>query len=584
MCRPRKLQQRLSVFLLLPVAILLFSVGVIGFVYIRQHLLTQWQEAAILRLQRAAHNVDMRLATPQSFMKILNKNIARLQNDRYRKDMVDQIKELEGVSDASFVFYKRSDDRILRELNTQDFRMSPPRYEPAIDHLSVSLVSYLSDKSDQALAKFSITLEFNYIIEDIMTTGWWESDKAFLVDQSGKILSCTISEKRSTLHDSASPIELQTLAAMQKQPFGTILGQGHPPAEVSGFYRLNEAPWFVIVVAPGEKILKPIVTFRFYYFIIGGLLIAFILILIKEVTGQTVASIKKVSDAAVKITQGDFENPLPVKSQDEVGDLTQSFNAMMSQLKERLQLKESMGLAKEVQQNLLPKKEFNNASLDIAGDSLYCDETGGDYYDIFQYPLLENGKIGIAVGDVVGHGISAAMLMTTVRALLRCRVASGGCLSKIMSDVNKLLCLDNSNSYAFVTLFGAIIDTEDQMIEWVRAGHEPAFIYDPDGDSFAELRGEGLPLGVNDDYGYQQNAMLRWKTDQILIIGTDGLWEAENPEGEMFGKKRFRRLIRENSHLPADTIIAKVYKAINVFRNRAVQNDDMTLVIVKQRN
>ena len=582
--RPRKLQQRLSVFLLLPVAILLFSVGVIGFVYIRQHLLTQWQDAAILRLQRAAHYVDMRIETPKHFVSMLNKNIVRLQNDHYRTVILEQLKELDGVSAASFIILNGTDVSPFNKLNGKNFNMSPPRFESVDDHRSVSLVSYLSDKNDENYVKLSITIQFRHHIEDIMTTGWWESDKAYLVDQSGAILSCTESDTRSTLHDKASPIELQTLAAMQVKPFGTILGKGHPPADVSGFHRLNEAPWFVIVVAPGEKILKPIVTFRFYYFIMGSVLIALILILIKGVTGQTVTDIKKVSRAAEKIATGNFENPLSVKSQDEVGDLTNSFNAMMLQLKERLQLKESIGLAKEVQQNLLPKKDFKMGNLDIAGDSLYCDETGGDYYDIMQYPLLGKGKIGIVVGDVVGHGISSAMLMTTVRALLRCRIANGGSLSKIVSDVNKLLCLDNSNSYAFVTLFIAIINAENKVIEWVRAGHEPAFIYDIGNDSFTELRGKGLPLGIDEDYSYQQNTFLRRKEDQILIIGTDGIWETENLAGEMFGKKRFRQVIRENRHLSASAIIDKVHIGITNFRKSAIQMDDITLVIAKQQN
>jgi len=153
------------------------------------------------------------------------------------------------------------------------------------------------------------------------------------------------------------------------------------------------------------------------------------------VTGQTVSAIKEVSRAADRIARGDFDQPLPVKTRDEVGHLMQSFNTMMEQLKERIGLKAALDLAMEVQQNLLPKRYNALPGLDIAGRSHYCDETGGDYYDFLEVCCRDSNHFGLAVGDVSGHGISAALLMASVRAFLRCRVTQIGGAADIIMEL-----------------------------------------------------------------------------------------------------------------------------------------------------
>ena len=127
-------------------------------------------------------------------------------------------------------------------------------------------------------------------------------------------------------------------------------------------------------------------------------------------TLRTTAAIKKVSHASLKLSQGDFGAPLPVRSQDEVGELTRSFNEMTAQLKERMSMKEAMSLAMEVQQTFLPHGMPAIPGLDIAARSIYCDETGGDFYDFLEDPSGRPTRLGIVVGDGSGHGVSAALL------------------------------------------------------------------------------------------------------------------------------------------------------------------------------
>jgi sigma-B regulation protein RsbU (phosphoserine phosphatase) len=344
---------------------------------------------------------------------------------------------------------------------------------------------------------------------------------------------------------------------------------------------LDEAPWTLVMIAPGEEILSPIIRFRLYYFISGAIFILLVLVLIRSVLGRTVSAIKDVSKAADKGARGDYGELLPVKTLDEVGELTRSFNSMVRQLEERIRMKEALDLAMEVQQNLIPQKPLQIKNMDIVGKSIYCDETGGDYFDFFQFPALGQGKVGVAVGDVVGHGISAALLMTTVRAFLRSQMAQPGNLDEKVAAVNRLLYLDTFESGDFMTLFVMVIDSNKKELRWVRAGHDPAVVYDPASGSFTDLNGQGSVLGIDPDWTFQENKQSGWSDGQIIIFGTDGIWETENPNAEKFGKLRLQQIVRQHSQLSAHEILHAITDSLDMFRDTAVQNDDVTLVIAK---
>jgi sigma-B regulation protein RsbU (phosphoserine phosphatase) len=221
------------------------------------------------------------------------------------------------------------------------------------------------------------------------------------------------------------------------------------------------------------------------------------------------------------------------------------------------------------------------SGLDIAGRSLYCDETGGDYYDFLQFAEWSPGRVVIAVGDVAGHGISAALLMTTARALLRARIAQPGTLAQVMADANRLLCMDTAQSGNFMTLFLLVLDTAERQSRWVRAGHDPAMVYDPIADTFIEWTGEGMAIGVDETQTYQEHTVYEWVPGQIILLGTDGIWETENPDGQMLGKERVRAVIRRHRDGSAEAILQAIVAAIGLFRQTAPQLDDITLVVAK---
>ena len=243
-------------------------------------------------------------------------------------------------------------------------------------------------------------------------------------------------------------------------------------------------------------------------------------------------------------------------------------------------IKTSLEDASLIQQTLMPKTVPQVDGYDIAGQSIPCDETGGDYYDFITPDEWGQEKIGIVVADVIGHGISAALLMTSVRASFRERVFSPGNGVAIVSDVNKRLVQDIEELNLFITMFYSEIDIKEKCFRWVHAGHESALSYNPATDTFDTLGGKGLALGVMEDCVYTE-ANIQIHPGQIILIGTDGLKEACNPQNVLFGNERLQMVMRDNYRKSAKDILDEVFEALKNFRGPAERKDDETLVVIK---
>ena len=266
---------------------------------------------------------------------------------------------------------------------------------------------------------------------------------------------------------------------------------------------------------------------------------------------------------------------------DELGALAENFNQMTEGLKDRYRLRQSLDLAKEVQQNLLPKKDPQFPGLDIAGESIYCDETGGDYFDFLDSTGSGAKKYGVVIADVSEHGIPSALLMASTRAFLRQRSALSGSIAEVVSDVNRQLTRDVEDTGRFITLFYLQIDMNKRDLNWVRAGHEPAVLFDPATDRFEELTGEGIALGIDDSWQYVDKKRAALTAGQIILLSTDGIWEARNSQDKMFGKQAIYRIIRQYSHTGAAEIQDAILTELKQFQHGVEPADDITLVIIK---
>ena len=294
-----------------------------------------------------------------------------------------------------------------------------------------------------------------------------------------------------------------------------------------------------------------------------------------------IAPVSQLEHAMARVEGGDFAALVPVNNNDELGALAEHFNQMTEGLKERYRLQRSLDLAKEVQQNLLPREDPVVEGLDVAGQSIYCDETGGDYYDFLTASEVGPAKFGVLIGDVSGHGIPSALLMATARAFMRQRSSRSGSLAEVVADVNRQLTRDVEDTGRFMTLFYLLIDLEARSMSWVRAGHDPAIWYDPATDHMEELIGEGTALGVNEDVRFVQYQRPGLKEGQILLLSTDGLWETQDPPGSMFGKERIYEIIRQKSAASAREILDTIVAELERFRQNREPEDDITLVVIK---
>jgi adenylate cyclase len=370
--RIHTLQKRLLLLLLLPIVLLLMSSGFIGFFFARNNMLSQWDEAATLKLQRAAHDIDMRLSEPFQILKIFNdagrSNIGGVSQDlivehigklegvtRVRIDMMDPPRKPHHMAEANgthgMMKFHRS---VISNITT-------PRYDAEAGLETVSLISSLLDRSDTLIGYLEVVIRFDYLMAEVFNLGWWQSDMACLVDQNGKYLVHTkaMMKDRRQLGETGDPLELSVLDKMQTNPFGTVKGHGHPPEMVVGYHSLRQAPWIIMLFAPGDKILTPIIRFRNYYFLGSFILVLTILLLIRSSVGKIVFPIQTLSRAAKGVANGDYDVPVSKTSDDEIGQLIDSYNAMVEGLKERDYIRDTFGryIDKEFAKKLLHHPE-----------------------------------------------------------------------------------------------------------------------------------------------------------------------------------------------------------------------------------
>ncbi len=291
-------------------------------------------------------------------------------------------------------------------------------------------------------------------------------------------------------------------------------------------------------------------------------------------------TIEVISSAALRLSKGDLNARIEMVTGDERDNVIEAFNKMGPHLKNHFKIVKALELAHEVQQNLLPMGTTQISGLDISGSSMYCDETGGDYYDYINIGAPEENKLAVIVGDVSGHGIASALLMATARALLRQRVAMSGEADNIITDVNHQLSLDTDFTGQFMTLFYCEFDLKDRCVTWVRAGHDPAIIYDINTDAFHELRESGMAMGVDKAYAYKKHTH-PITHGQIIFLGTDGIWEMLNPEGDMFGKEALRQIVRKHASKSSEKIRDAITDELKKFRQESALLDDVTMVIIK---
>lgn len=310
--------------------------------------------------------------------------------------------------------------------------------------------------------------------------------------------------------------------------------------------------------------------------------------LARSITG----AIHELFEGTERVRVGDFSHRIHIATRDQLGELADSFNEMtasiqdlLAQREEKRRLEEELRIAREIQMSLLPRGALRLPGLSVTALCVPAREVGGDYYDFFR---LADRRLGILIADVAGKGTSAALYMAELKGLVLSLSTICQSPRQLLVEVNRIIS-DNIDTRSFITMTYAVVDLEARTITFARAGHTPlvhlpgqggprrARVLAPDGivlglrieavaRRFGELLVEStLPLGPGD----------------VFLLYTDGLTEAMNADGELFGDQRLLALVEEHGHEATEVLRERILREVEAFVGSAEPHDDLTFVIVK---
>jgi PAS domain S-box-containing protein len=244
----------------------------------------------------------------------------------------------------------------------------------------------------------------------------------------------------------------------------------------------------------------------------------------------------------------------------------------------RIRIREEARTARNIQINLLPKFNPKIEGYDIAGMSMPASDVGGDYYDFIR---LDDHRLAMALGDVSGKGLPAALVMSNLQATIRSLASYSVKSSECLERANRLL-FHSTDAKTFISLFYGILDTQKGTLCYANAGQNLPIIFSPDKQP-RPLDNHGLVLGTRKNESYQAEEISINPGDRLLIY-SDGIPEAMNEKREEFGDERLLELVKENHELTAEELIYKITAAMNSHFGRALQNDDMTMIFLLRGN
>jgi serine phosphatase RsbU (regulator of sigma subunit) len=334
-------------------------------------------------------------------------------------------------------------------------------------------------------------------------------------------------------------------------------------------------------------------------FVLILLLVLAILLLILEafafvfglrITTGILSAVRVLHRGTRRLAGGDLDARIEIPNEDELGDLAASFNEMAAAVKKgreeaviRERLESELETARKIQERLLPHAMPDVPGFEIAGTSLPSQQVGGDYFDFLD---MSQGQLGIAIADVSGKGIPAALLMANLQASLHAQVIRPAEVAEVASRINNLL-VESTDSNMFATFFYGILDQKRAVFTSCNAGHNPPLLMRREG-GIERLKAGGLLLGFMPDQEYAQESM-PLKPEDILVLYTDGITEAvdtslDSMAENLFGEERLIEVIRRHQAGSAREIQSAILAAISEFTEHSPQSDDITLVVIKRRS
>jgi sigma-B regulation protein RsbU (phosphoserine phosphatase) len=238
-------------------------------------------------------------------------------------------------------------------------------------------------------------------------------------------------------------------------------------------------------------------------------------------------------------------------------------------------LEEELLIARKIQESFLPPQDPLLTGFDISGINIPSEQVGGDYYDFI--PIIEN-QIGIAIGDVSGKGIPAALIMASFRASLKAEIRNNYAIGTIFFKVNNLL-YESIERENYVTAVYGVLDIKNKIFTFSNAGHNPPVLRREKG-TIEYLTEGGVALGILQNHDYKE-MVLGLNPGDLILFYTDGVTEAKNESGEEFGTQRLEQILLENHNLKAKQLQDKIYQEIKEFTENKPGQDDFTMIVIK---
>ena len=316
----------------------------------------------------------------------------------------------------------------------------------------------------------------------------------------------------------------------------------------------------------------------------------------RSIIDGILADAKGLATAAGRFGSGDLDYRIPDPGKDELGQLASAFNSMAADLKlrqeeliEKERLEADLALARRIQERLLPQGPPSVAGLDVAGLSLPSLEVGGD---LFHFLPLTGDRLGLAIGDVSGKSIPAALLMSNALAILRAETRLENEVANVLTQMNALIA-EQVEPGRFLTFFYGVVDPHARKIRYACAGHNPPLVVRAD-NTTEWLEQGGLALGILPDTTYTA-AEIALGPGDVFVLYSDGLTEASRPmpglteaaspdEEEYFGEERLLEAAKARHTESAKEILDGLVSAVHAFAGDAPQSDDLTVVVVKVRS
>lgn len=247
-----------------------------------------------------------------------------------------------------------------------------------------------------------------------------------------------------------------------------------------------------------------------------------------------------------------------------------------AELVRRERIKTELGVARRIVEDLLPRDFPLVPGWQFAARYLPAQEVGGDIYSVIP---LEDGRLGLFMGDVSGKGIPAALYMAVVRGLLQAEAQRSPSPRRVLGYINRRISEVGEGSM-FVTAVYGVLSPKNGELQYVRAGHEPPLLYHLQKRASTILEGEGTALGLGASFVLQERRVSLQRGD-LLVFYTDGVTEASNRRGEFFGRERLKAVVEKNHRFLPERLCDNILREIDAFRGKAEQQDDIALLVVK---